>query len=114
MTAEEANGLVRWLRPAYQNKKATAGKQAALEVDGESASTVAVAALRVWPDELPAQAAGLSEVLASLNAPAEVDAIAAHFDGKKTKKRLEEMTKLLETLAAVGRARITKDGWLGA
>jgi hypothetical protein len=41
------------------------------------------------------------------------EAIAAHFEGKRTKKRLEEMMKLLETLAAVGRARGTKAGWLG-
>ncbi|MEO8066953.1 MAG: hypothetical protein ABI599_04590 [Flavobacteriales bacterium] len=34
---------------------------------------------------------------------------AAHFAGKRTRKRLEEMTKLLETLAAVGRARKNKN-----
>jgi len=40
--------------------------------------------------------------------------IAAHFVGKRTKKRMEEMTKLLETLAAVGRARKNKELWSGA
>lgn len=33
------------------------------------------------------------------------------FEGKRTKKRLDEMTRLLETLAAAGRARRSGDGW---
>jgi len=36
---------------------------------------------------------------------------AAHFEGKRTKKRLDEMTKLLETLAAVGRAQAVGIKW---
>ncbi len=33
-------------------------------------------------------------------------------EGKRTKKRLDEMTRLLETLAAVGRARRSGEGWM--
>lgn len=48
--------------------------------------------------------------------PERVQAIAVHFEGKRTRKRLEEMTRLLETLAAVGRAHFVANkegggGW---
>ena len=49
-----------------------------------------------------------------MSASTSVEDIATHFEGKRTKKRLEEMTKLLETLAAVGRARNTRNKWMGA
>ena len=65
------------------------------------------------PDELPAQAAALSAVLGALAAPADVSTIVGYFKGKKTKKRLEEVTRLLETLEALGRA-VERDGGWGA
>jgi len=104
--AEEAKGVVRWLRPEYQNAGATTskGKQAKLDVEDEAPAPVAPAALRAWPTELPAQVTALSEVLGSLSAPASVESIAAHFEGKSSKKRLEEMVRLLETLEVLGLA----------
>jgi hypothetical protein len=56
----------------------------------------------------------LTEVLASLNAPASLENIAAHFEGKRTKKRLDEMMKLLESLGAVGRAVAREGGWVSS
>jgi hypothetical protein len=41
-------------------------------------------------------------VLRSTTGPADVDAIAAHFAGKKTAKRVREIGELLETLRALG------------
>ncbi|MFN8349951.1 MAG: hypothetical protein U0U25_00655 [Flavobacteriales bacterium] len=115
--AEEARGLVRWLRPEYQAKGAGAaptGEQAELEVDDTLAPAPAsVPASQPWPAELPEQAAALTAVLTTLGAPATVEVIAGHFEGKRTKKRLEEMTRLLDTLAAVGRARRSGEGWVG-
>lgn len=111
--AEEARGLVRWLRPEYQAKgEAQAqGTQAALEVDEEAPALVPAEALP-WPKELPAQAAALSTLLATLPAAATVEAIAACFEGKATNKRLEEVGRLLETLEALGRAtKGTGDRW---
>jgi hypothetical protein len=110
--AEEAKGQVRWLRPEYQlkGKEQAKGKQAKMDV-GEEEAPAAVAALRPWPDELPAQAAALSAVLGTLAAPADVSTIAGHFEGKKTKKRLEELTRLLETLEALGRAHRVNELW---
>lgn len=112
--AEEARGLVRWLRPEYQAKGEAVpqGTQAELEVD-EEAPAPAPAEAQPWPKELPAQAAALTAVLATLTAPATVAEIAAHFAGKATKKRLEEVGRLLETLEALGRARLEDGQWGG-
>jgi len=105
--AAEAKGVVRWLRPEYQNAGATTkGKQAKLNLEDEAPAPIAPAALRAWPTELPAQVSALSEVLGSLTAPASVEVIAAHFEGKKSKKRLEEMGRLLETLEVLGLAGV--------
>jgi hypothetical protein len=112
--AEEARGLVRWLRPEYQAKGQAVeqGTQAALEVD-EDAPAPAPTELQPWPAELPAQAAALSGVLATLTEPTTVDAIAARFEGKRTKKRLDDMTRLLETLAVMGRAaKLDGERWV--
>ncbi|HNR54202.1 MAG TPA: hypothetical protein PKJ19_03480 [Flavobacteriales bacterium] len=115
--AEEAQGHVRWLRPEYQNAGAGAGakgKQAKLDITPAAApapSTTSV--LREWPNELPAQAAALAAVLEEMGALCTVPELAAHFSGKATPKRLREMEQLLNTLAAVGRAREWKGKWAG-
>ncbi len=38
--------------------------------------------------------------------------IASSFEGKHTQKRLEEVSRLLETLAALGRAKSGERGWM--
>ena len=53
-------------------------------------------------------------MLGTLTAPADVSTIAGHFEGKKTKKRLEEVTRLLETLEALGRAVAREGGWVSS
>lgn len=113
--AEEARGLVRWLRPEYQAKVEAVpqGTQAELEVDEEAPAT-APAEAQPWPKDLPAQAAALSAVLATLTAPATVAEIATRFEGKAAKKRLEEIGRLLETLEALGRSRRKGDRWSNA
>jgi hypothetical protein len=113
--AEEAKGLVRWLRPEYQNAGAGAsGKQTEMEVEDDGLALAPAPALspKEWPSELPAQVSALSEVLGALSAPASVEAIAAHFEGKPSKKRLEEMVRLLETLRALGLAGVGEGGWM--
>jgi len=110
--AEEARGLVRWLRPEYQAKGEAVpqGTQAELEVEDE-APVPAPAEAQPWPKELPAQAAALTAVLATLSAPATVAEIATRFEGKAAKKRLEEVARLLDTLAVMGRAVKEGERW---
>jgi hypothetical protein len=125
--AEEAAGQVRWLRPAFQHPQQS---QAVLEGAGLSRpthSTLSVAKeggtappppsptakdRHPWPATLPEQVAAVARVLAEARAPlAEAD-LAARFTGKGPwKKRLPQ---LLDTLVALGRARVLEDGrWMG-
>lgn len=125
--AEEAGGQVRWLRPAFQHPQQS---QAVLEGAGLSRpthSTLSVAKeggtappppsptakdRHPWPATLPEQVAAVARVLAEARAPlAEAD-LAARFTGKGPwKKRLPQ---LLDTLVALGRARVLEDGrWMG-
>lgn len=112
--AEEAKGQVRWLRPEYQNPqgtKQTAGKQATLlQVDAADSATVSTASTREWPTELPAQAAALRSVLHEVEALSTLEEITAHF-GKPNKKRLAEVERLLQTMAAMGAVRTWKGKW---
>lgn len=118
--AEEAKGLVRWLRPEYQNKGAGAGastgaggRQTALEVETTDAPSPAPApGIREWPSELPAQAAALRQVLNEVEALSTLEEIAAHF-GKPNKKRLAEIDRLLQTMAAMGNVKVWNGKWVG-
>ncbi|MCC6840430.1 MAG: class I SAM-dependent DNA methyltransferase [Flavobacteriales bacterium] len=116
---EEANGLVRWLRPSYQAPEGTkpgSGKQAALPVDTVGAAgsaNVSTASTRAWPAGLPAQAAALRAVLHEAEALCTVEQLAAHFTGKTTQKRLAEMERLLHTMVAMGAARHWNGKWAG-
>lgn len=115
--AEEARGLIRWLRPDYQNPQAAERApqqqlEAEVEPDAEEAtSTVTAAPLKrlPWPAELPAQVRAVAEVLSASRQPLDLDAIAAHFTGKGPwKKRLPQ---LLDTLEALGRVRPQAGGY---
>lgn len=81
--------------------------------EGAPAVVIAPGLAEVWPKELPAKATALSTIQQSLTATVDVDTIAACFEGKKSKKRLEEIARLLETLEALGRARKVDGGWVG-
>lgn len=55
--AEEARGLVRWLRPDYQQKAAgITATQTEIETEDEGVAVAAKAVKRPWPKEAPAQA----------------------------------------------------------
>ncbi len=111
--AEEARGHVRWLRPDYQapdHTPAPAVQPALLAED----ATAAPAALPPWPTELAARAAAVRVALAAFARPVTADEIAQTFEGRATKSRRDQVTELLETLTALGQARLEEDGrWSG-
>jgi len=122
---EEANGQIRWLRPAYQNPQAqlpaTMETTAGATVDAknepktrstaavESASATSAAAQKTaWPATLPEQMALLARLLAE-SALTESQ-LASRITGKGAwKKRLPD---LLQTLVALGRARQDGEIWM--
>ncbi len=112
--AEEAQGIIRRLRPAYQSPETqtaepATGQQAAL-LPAEAPAGVPVAERLSWPDTLPARAQAVRAVLAGAPAPAAPDDIAAAFEGRATSKRKDDIKAILETLAALGQAREAEDG----
>jgi hypothetical protein len=127
--AEEAQGLVRWLRPDYQDparRQAQAPTPAAeapaeqveietpesAEADTAPPASEAKTARRAWPAGLPEQMRAVAEVLAASPLALDEERLAAHFSSRGPwKKRLPQ---ILEALEAVGRARHDAGAWRAA
>ncbi len=113
--AEEAQGHVRWLRPAFQNPQQLLQKQELLAHDqqapeadlaDENAAPAMAAAKptqQPWPAQLPEQVRAVAQVLASSAAPLTLAGIEAHFKGRGPWKK--GLPTLLQTLEALGRAQ---------
>lgn len=108
--AEEARGLVRWLRPDYQIPRL--GNRIARPEPEQLEADIAIAAKAErpkWPADPFAQIRIVRDVLARAPAPAAPERIAAAFDGRLTEKRKARVAQVLETLAATGAARADVD-----
>lgn len=106
--AEEARGLVRWLRPDYQNPGATAATAAPTQVeadlgpaeDAETAAAPAPTGKAAWPKNMREQVAAVRSALAHQPLPPE--AIAARF--KRTPRAgVQAVLEALEELGMVVR-----------
>lgn len=102
--AEEARGLVRWLRPDYQNPagRAVAGAEEQTVLDIGPADTATKAP---WPKTLPEQIAAVRAALSDLGT-ASSDQVARQFH----RARAGSVQPLLESLTALGQARIVEGG----
>lgn len=102
---EEAAGLVRYLRPSFQNPEA--GEQLGLDVGTvEATFTPHEAAPLPWPDTLPARALALRQALGTAAEPLSLEQAAARF----RRARRADVAALLETFVGLGQARVTEDG----
>lgn len=113
--AEEKKGLIRWLRPEFQNpeKKAAAPKQTEFEIEDEAKTKPAAKAGKLpWPKELPDQVRQVADVLAVAREPMSLDAIAERFTGKG-RWREQRLPMIVETLESLGRARRVNGSILG-
>ena len=101
--AEEARGLVRWLRPEYQAPEEYAGTQASLELEAaEDAPVLVVAEKRKWPKDKPRQVTVLRALMAEVEGPVSDSALASAFKPKLSKAKLEVALGLLGTLRELG------------
>ena len=115
--AEEAAGTVRWLRPEFQ--QAGQGEQAAIEAEADAEAPeddaqpklakVAVVQ-RPWPTGVTEQIKTVAEVLAAAGRSLDLDAVAEHFSGRGRWR--DRLPTLLDTLVALGRARVAGDRWV--
>lgn len=111
---EENRGVIRWLRPEFQQPGAELGAeqrdagQDEMEMEVPTATAQKAAARIPWPKDLPDQVRAVADLLGAARLPLDEEAIASHFTGKGPwKKRLPT---LLEMLVAVGRARVNANG----
>ncbi|MEH6654554.1 MAG: DNA methyltransferase [Loktanella salsilacus] len=106
--AEEATGLIRWLRPDYQNPD---GKVAAAKVD-QGAMDLGIAAATAktpWPKSLPDQLSAVQRTLGDLGI-ATSEQVARQF----ARGRATTVQPLLESLTALGQARVIEGGKFAA
>ena len=122
--AEEAAGKIRWLRPEFQNPQSgepTKTQQTFAEADededdsedepkakGKKKPTPkpAKATKADWPATLPERIRGVRHALTTHAKPATAIDIASQFSRANT----AHVAELLETLVAVGQARVTPGG----
>jgi hypothetical protein len=111
---EEKNGLIRWLRPEYQNPT---GGRAATQTEADFGDDdmpeipkPAAMKIRPWPKSLPEQVQVVREVLAELPKAADETTIAKAFKGA----RKDKLVEILATLEIMGGAKRTDEGlWSG-
>lgn len=102
--AEEAKGLIRWLRPEYQAPDYTAPITQTLDL-GDTAAVLPDNVIP-WPGTLPEQVSAVQSVLATAPAPLAPQDVARTFKGK----RAATVRPVLDALASIGMARRLNDG----
>ena len=109
--AEEAQGLIRWLRPEYQAPADHASRFTQHVLIQEDSPVYEVSLetrpLLPWPDRMAEQAQAVRAALVALGGPASAAEVAAAFAAAPT----DRVAELLETLVTLGQARET-DRWM--
>lgn len=108
--AEEKRGIIRWLRPDFQNPGGKPATQTKLDI-GETEvepikTTPAKLKKQAWPSALPDRFNAVRIAIAEHGAPATPTDVAKYFT-KANKATIEE---ILDTLVSVGQVRQTDDG----
>lgn len=102
--AEEAKGIIRWLRPEYQAPDYKAPVNATLDL-GETATPLSDNIIP-WPEKLPDQVSAVAAILSGSATPLAPQDVARNFKGK----RAATVQPVLEALAGIGMARRLNDG----
>lgn len=134
---EEAQGKIRWLRPEFQDPNYQKKQQAKLALPADATGTDRKSPLpgggegprgypgegagrkskqtpkskeklkkQPWPKTLPERITAVRSALVDQGQPADAKEVAKLFKGAKS----DTVEELLETLIAVGQARLTDDG----
>lgn len=101
--AEEAKGLIRWLRPEFQ----APGYEAPISQTLDLGETIVLPDNIVpWPGSLPEQVSAVQSVLTNSPTPLAPQDVARAFKGK----RASTVRPVLDALAGIGMARRLEDG----
>jgi hypothetical protein len=100
---EEAVGLVRWLRPEYQNPKGAQAQQSALAIPTPNPQPSALSRRRKlpWPKTLSERVKTVSTALAAVKQPVTAADVAKAF----ARVKAADVGEILETLCTMGHAR---------
>jgi SAM-dependent methyltransferase len=104
--AEERRGLVRWVRPEFQNPEGAGQTALDTQVEQPPAAGVAASERMPWPKALPEQARAVRHALALQGRVVSAEELARSFKGA----RVDRVGALLETLASLGQAREVEAG----
>jgi hypothetical protein len=111
--AEEAKGLIRYLRPEFQNPQGTKAKPVQKDLGITPAeeppakpSATGKIKKQPWPKTLSERFQALKTLLEQSQMPLSPADCGKHF----TRAKASTMSELLETLADLGQARQTEDG----
>ena len=102
--AEEARGLIRWLRPEYQAPDYAPPVTQSLDL-GEAMAALPDTVIP-WPGTLPEQVSAVQGILAASAAPLAPQDVARAFKGK----RAATVRPVLDALTGIGMARRLQDG----
>lgn len=110
--AEEAQGLIRWLRPEYQNPQRV--QQTGLQVTTQKITSATISSeLIEWPKSLSEQAQAIQRIIQQYQQPVSSSDIIKHFKKSKkavTENRQQQVSSLLETISTLGLLRKTENG----
>ena len=104
--AEERRGLIRWLRPEFQNPIGTDQTQTAFEENASVSTKEKKTKKAKWPKSLPEQAQAIRSALVTLASPATPEDVAMSF----SRAKVDRVDELLETLVTLGQALQIDDG----
>ncbi|MGH7194252.1 MAG: type IIL restriction-modification enzyme MmeI, partial [Candidatus Saccharimonadales bacterium] len=104
---EERRGLVRWLRPEFQNPGGASATQGRLGLpEAQTLAKAKPGKKTPWPKTMAEQARVVRATLQARGQPVTSEDLAKSFSGKKADK----IAELLETLTALGQARAASPG----
>lgn len=107
--AEEAQGVIRWLRPEFQNPLGHRAATQTTLIDEAEEEVIAAPAKKTkmpWPKTLPERAHAVRTALAAQRIPVTPDQLAKTF----LRANVDKVEELLDTLASLGQARELADG----
>ncbi|MGV3774929.1 MAG: class I SAM-dependent DNA methyltransferase [Verrucomicrobiales bacterium] len=108
---EEASGIIRWLRPEYQNPKGKANYRATeldlveMDTNSKKKRQKAVQKKFPWPKSLPERVRAVAESMRGTVNPCTVEDIAQHF----ARSKVPEVKEILETLVVMGQLQRGKE-----
>jgi hypothetical protein len=104
---EEKRGLIRWLRPEFQNPSGkVAQRQQELELPKAKEKKAGKAKKIAWPKALAEQVQAPRSTLAASAGPLQAKDLAGRFKNAK----VDRITELLDAMEVLGQARQLADG----